>query len=155
MLKQVFSDKNIIIKQGEISRIPFEDNYFDCVFITEVLEHLTYDDLYSGLQEIRRVLKPYGKFVITVPYKEQLQKIICPDCSAIFVPSQHMRSFDENSMILLLSQAGFRIKFCKLMPKIPLTGNLFKDLVKKILAKLNKVAMQFMYGSIFVTIAEK
>lgn len=47
------------------SKIPFEDNYFDLVISTEVLEHVTDPDTF--LKEIYRVLKPSGKLLLTTP----------------------------------------------------------------------------------------
>ena len=45
--------------------LPFEDASFDGVLCTEVLEHL-FDPL-GALEEIRRVLRPGGRVVMTVP----------------------------------------------------------------------------------------
>lgn len=44
---------------------PFEDNYFDAVFAGEVIEHLFDPDHF--LDEVYRVLKPNGIFVLTTP----------------------------------------------------------------------------------------
>jgi SAM-dependent methyltransferase len=44
---------------------PFPDNEFDCVVSIDVLEHLVNDQ--PLLQEIRRVLRPGGRAVVTVP----------------------------------------------------------------------------------------
>jgi len=46
--------------------IPFEDNTFDSILCTEVLEHVfNIDEL---LSEFHRVLKPNGKAIITTPF---------------------------------------------------------------------------------------
>jgi SAM-dependent methyltransferase len=44
---------------------PAPDGYFDCVVSIDVLEHLRQDQPF--LRELRRVLKPGGKAVVTVP----------------------------------------------------------------------------------------
>ena len=44
---------------------PVPGMYFDCVVSIDVLEHLRHDQLF--LKELRRVLKPGGKAVVTVP----------------------------------------------------------------------------------------
>lgn len=46
--------------------IPFPDNSFDSVFCSEVFEHVF--NLEEVLTEIKRVLKPGGKMLITVPF---------------------------------------------------------------------------------------
>jgi SAM-dependent methyltransferase len=47
-------------------RIPFEDNYFDSVFTSEVFEHVF--NLDEVLLEIRRVMKPNGQILLTIPF---------------------------------------------------------------------------------------
>lgn len=47
-------------------KLPFENEYFDCVFSSEVFEHLFQPDLL--LKEINRVMKSGGKILITVPF---------------------------------------------------------------------------------------
>lgn len=49
----------------EAERFPFDDESFDVVFCTEVLEHLR--EPAGCLSEIRRVLKKNGKVVFSVP----------------------------------------------------------------------------------------
>ena len=53
------------IKQDISERFPFESEFFDLVFCSEVLEHLT--DPGACLSEIKRVLKKGGTAVLSVP----------------------------------------------------------------------------------------
>jgi len=46
-------------------KLPFEDNFFDAVLCSQVVEHL--DNVDILLEEIQRVLKPGGKLMISVP----------------------------------------------------------------------------------------
>ena len=46
-------------------RFPFEDGYFDFVFLTSVFTHMLPADMENYLSEISRVLKPRGKCLIT------------------------------------------------------------------------------------------
>jgi SAM-dependent methyltransferase len=46
--------------------IPVDDGHFDAVLMSEVLEHL--EDPVSSLAEARRVLKPGGRLVATMPF---------------------------------------------------------------------------------------
>jgi len=56
---------NIALNHASIYALPYPDNTFDAVILSEVLEHL--DDDVAGLKEAYRVLKPDGVAVITVP----------------------------------------------------------------------------------------
>ncbi len=50
---------------GDIERIPFPDNTFDALMCLGVMEYLSSDE--PALREMRRVLKPGGRAVITTP----------------------------------------------------------------------------------------
>jgi SAM-dependent methyltransferase len=50
---------------SEIERLPFPDGHFDVISAMDVLEHV--DDDLAALAEIRRVLKPGGLLLATVP----------------------------------------------------------------------------------------
>jgi len=84
--------------QGSIINLPFEDESFDLVTATEVLEHLTYEDFKRGILELQRVSKK--SIVISVPYNEDLASSLvrCPKCCCWFSPIYHVRSFNKNSM---------------------------------------------------------
>lgn len=55
----------MILNQANIYALPYPDNTFDAVILSEILEHI--DDDVAGLKEILRVLKPGGVVAITVP----------------------------------------------------------------------------------------
>jgi SAM-dependent methyltransferase len=51
---------------------PVPDAAYDTVLCSEVLEHVS--DPWSGLQEIRRVLRPGGVLLLTVPFLARLHE---------------------------------------------------------------------------------
>ncbi len=53
-----------------ITELPFPDRYFDAVFCISVIEHLGHDGVRSALAELRRVLRPGGRLLITTDYYE-------------------------------------------------------------------------------------
>jgi SAM-dependent methyltransferase len=54
-------------------RMPFENDTFDVVLSTEVLEHILNPDIY--LLEVKRVLRPGGIFFFTVPFLMSLHEV--------------------------------------------------------------------------------
>ena len=51
---------------GDAQTLPFQSNSFDCLLASEVLEHLANPQ--SFVDEARRVLRPGGLVVLTVPF---------------------------------------------------------------------------------------
>lgn len=99
---------------GSIDSIPVDSQSVDVVVCTEVFEHLAPHTLESGLSEIRRVLKPRGLLIGTVPYRENLSlnEVFCPDCKKTFHRWGHQQSFDEARIRSLLDK-HFKVKKAK------------------------------------------
>lgn len=104
----------IKVKLGSISNMPYDDEVFNGVFCIEVLEHLLDKELKKGIKELYRVLKYGGYTIVTVPYREKLERnlVMCPDCGAVFHSTQHLKSFDENSLNSLFTNAAFQVVHC-------------------------------------------
>ncbi len=95
---------------GSSQKIPFDDNEFDVVVMSEVLEHLTDDLIIATLPEVKRVLKEgTGRFMGTVPADENLaeSQCVCPHCGEIFHRWGHVQSFTRERLSKLLA-AQFR-----------------------------------------------
>ena len=58
------------VRKGSVCSMPFGDAQFDLVLATDIIEHV--DDDAKALAEIRRVLKPAGHAIVTVPAFESL-----------------------------------------------------------------------------------
>jgi len=99
-------------KIAHSNRIPFDNNFFDGLVMTEVLEHLSDDILIETLREVYRVLIPEGLFVGTVPYKEDLfsNQVFCPSCGIVFHHSGHCQIFDRERLYFLLTLNNFKIE---------------------------------------------
>ncbi len=61
------------VRQGSLLDLPFAQATFDCVVCLDVLEHLPLADQSPGLAEIRRVLKPGGVALFSLPNLAHLQ----------------------------------------------------------------------------------
>jgi len=52
------------VSQADAKMLPFPDAYFDRVLMFDVVEHLYPWELHQAMLEVRRVLKPDGRFII-------------------------------------------------------------------------------------------
>lgn len=57
-------DKQVFVQQGSANKLPYQNGQFDLVTAVETVYF--WPDLPNCLQEVRRVLKPGGQFVIMV-----------------------------------------------------------------------------------------
>lgn len=97
---------------GFSQNMPFQDSEFDAVIMSEVLEHLTDDVLQSTFGEVRRVLKPNGFFIGTVPANERLidNQVVCPHCGELFHRWGHVQSFSLSRLNEALSSNNFTVQ---------------------------------------------
>jgi 2-polyprenyl-3-methyl-5-hydroxy-6-metoxy-1,4-benzoquinol methylase len=84
---------------SRIEDMPYEDNFFDALVCTDVLEHLI--DLNLGVKNILSVLKPGGFAFIRTPNQEDLTPYLAPDFPYKF---SHFRTFDKPSLRLLFEK---------------------------------------------------
>ncbi len=63
--RHVLAEKRIALINASLHALPFPDDTFDKIILSEILEHLA-DDV-AGLREVARVLRPGGLIAITTP----------------------------------------------------------------------------------------
>lgn len=116
------------LKHGRITKALCENiaektslaaNSVDIMVITETLEHFVGFD--GVMKEIKRILKPKGKLIVSVPYDTLLSfwrplfAILCFYQGRIFGKKLyknrcgHVQSFSPNSLKNLLQRYGFRV----------------------------------------------
>ncbi len=66
-----FPAPNLEFKQGDATKIPLEDSSVDVVVSFETIEHLK--EYVRFVDEVKRVLKPNGVFVVSTPNEEEYQ----------------------------------------------------------------------------------
>jgi ubiquinone/menaquinone biosynthesis C-methylase UbiE len=115
------------VKKGTITNIPENDNSFNTVFCTEVIEHLTNEQIDKGLKEVNRVIRKKGFFILTTPFNENLElnSYVCPHCNKKFHKVGHLQSFNKKRIKDLLEKKGFDVISIKVyalgaMSKLPL-----------------------------------
>ena len=90
-------DKQVFITQGSAEKLPYEDKKFDLVTAVETVYF--WPNLPDCLQEVRRVLKPGGKFAILV-------EVVDSDSKWTSVV-EGMTAYSPEDLKKLLDDAGF------------------------------------------------
>ena len=101
---------------GYIEKNPYPDAFFDVVFCSEVLEHLSDEQIKLGLFEIQRVLKDGGLLIGTVPHNENLliNQVVCPCCGKVFHRWGHLQSFQRCNLSQIFDRV-FDVKSIKIV----------------------------------------
>ncbi|HET8947103.1 MAG TPA: class I SAM-dependent methyltransferase [Candidatus Polarisedimenticolia bacterium] len=96
------------VVSGDAARLPFRDGAFDLTLSTQVIEHLTDDELAGLARELERTSRRY--VLLTTTYRENLEGacVRCPACGKVFNAYGHLRSFDERSLAAVLPGARVR-----------------------------------------------
>ena len=90
-------DKKVFVTQGSAEKLPYEDGKFDLVTAVETVYF--WPNLSGCLQEVRRVLKPGGKFAILV-------EVVDSDSKWTNVV-EGMTAYSPEQLQQLLDEAGF------------------------------------------------
>lgn len=91
-------------------KIPFQDNFFDFVIASDVLEHVY--DTENAFIELSRVLKKNGRILISVPYNGLLKRVLISAFffEKVFTPySPHIRHYTKNSLSKALTSVDLKI----------------------------------------------
>ena len=93
--------------RASVYQLPFPDASFDCVIISEVLEHLGEDE--AALHEISRVLKQGGVLAASVPRRGP--ETVCWALSKSYRtwPGGHIRIYRRRELRAKLEKQGYRI----------------------------------------------
>jgi SAM-dependent methyltransferase len=91
---------------GSVFEYPFPKSY-DVIVMSEVIEHL--EDFMSILKKACSILKPGGRLIIAVPYKERINTCKCPYCLKEFNAYGHIHSFDEWSFNIMANELDCHI----------------------------------------------
>jgi SAM-dependent methyltransferase len=89
------------VEQAAVEAIPFEDASFDLVTCLDVIEHT--DDDVAALRELRRVARPGGRLVVSVPAHPRLW-------SQHDVMNGHRRRYVRRTLRAAAEAAGWQIE---------------------------------------------
>ncbi len=85
--------------------LPFEDNAFDLVWASEVIEHVA--DTARWLSEVRRALAPRGRLLVTTPSHGRLRVVLGGVESFSDPLGDHLHLYTKGSLRALLGEFGF------------------------------------------------
>jgi 2-polyprenyl-3-methyl-5-hydroxy-6-metoxy-1,4-benzoquinol methylase len=106
-----------------IDGIPYDDNYFDMVFASEVIEHIA--DTEEFMNELKRVLKPGGRIVLSTPNSSFWVYRVYALIGKTLTDVQHLghlRFFSKKSLLSCFHNSrykSFRIKSRKIFIVFP------------------------------------
>ena len=105
--KKKVCSKNVTFKLEDAQKTSFKNNYFDYVIGSSVFHHLNVD---LAIKEIKRILKPGGKFIFTEPNMLNPQIAIernIPFMRKLFNNSPNETAFIRWNLKKKLIKAGF------------------------------------------------
>lgn len=144
----------IYLIQGDINKMPFENNFFDKVVMSEVAEHLPDDS--KGLKEVYRCTKKGGILLLTVPNQNYpflwdptnwvLERFLDTHIKGGFwagIWNQHIRLYTKEQVAEVIRKAGFKIEILEVQTRwcLPFSHYLI-NLGARLLAS-NKLSEQF------------
>lgn len=98
---------------GDARSYDFGGETFDCVVVSEVIEHFSYADGMDILRKTRRLLKPGGQIIVTTPnyhshwpFVEFLVNRLTP----VSYEHQHINKLHRAKMASMLRDAGYTVE---------------------------------------------
>jgi SAM-dependent methyltransferase len=98
---QVAQERGLAVIRGDATKLPLDTDSMDLIVAFDVLEHIE-DDL-SAVEEVRRVLKASGTFLIAVPADPALW-------SAHDTAVGHVRRYTRSGLVDVLTRGGFEVE---------------------------------------------
>jgi 2-polyprenyl-3-methyl-5-hydroxy-6-metoxy-1,4-benzoquinol methylase len=119
------------VRQGSLLALPFPDGAFDCVVCLDVLEHLRHEDQARALGEIRRVLKPGGQLLLSLPNLAHLQSRIHFLFTGRLIrtasETKHPGDRPAGEYVRMLGDAGFAVTERRgVFPTVPVLTHLIR-----------------------------
>lgn len=114
-LKTESWDTDAIDIVSDITEIPVDNETFDCVLCSEVLEHVPHPE--SAIRELVRVIRPGGALIITAPFNSLTH----------FAPYHFCTGFNKWWYEMIMNENGMHID------EITANGNYFTYMKQEIL----------------------
>ena len=69
------------VRQADVKALPFEDGFFDVVFMMDVVEHLYPHELAAAFDELSRTMKPGGMLIMHTSPNKIFEAVVYPNWS--------------------------------------------------------------------------
>lgn len=96
------------ILQNDLAGAAFPEGHFDAVVTHHVIEHV--DEPVGLIREVRRILKPGGRFVVGTPDFSCAAARRFGDRFRLLHDATHVSLFTEDSLLRLLRDEGFTVE---------------------------------------------
>ncbi len=120
-LKKRFKGK---FKLESLYEMKYKSEFFDAIFLLEVLEHVPPSKTFGLLADIKRMLKKSGYLILSVPMNEGLEEMIDN-------PNGHVRMYTHDLIKAELEIAGYDVLNSKMLYAFN-TDYALKKLISKI-----------------------
>jgi ubiquinone/menaquinone biosynthesis C-methylase UbiE len=113
---EVCRQYNLPVERGDVMRMNFPDESFDCCLFLEVVEHLEQPQF--ALAEIRRVLCSGGRLILIFPndFMFKVARLLCFKFKEAFAESGHVKQWTPKSMRIFLQNNGFSVISTEYLP---------------------------------------
>ncbi len=125
-----YANREVKVHVGRLENLKFRGGYFDVVFSSNLLEHLTVEEITRALKEVRKILKENGLFIILVPNFRYSYRNYFDDYT-------HKTILTDRSLKDMLVGCGFKIQqiFPRFLPfsvesKLPISHLMLRIYLK-------------------------
>lgn len=135
--------------------LPLADGIFDCVLLSEVIEHL--ENPQVTVQEAARMLRPGGRLLVTTPnyrsFWPLMERLVdLMNMAPKMAGEQHISRFQPASLRRLLTDSGFDIEYFGTIYNLsPFLSLVFPEWAKRQLAR--ELNSRSTLGMILVAVA--
>jgi len=141
-----YSQQNLIFRQMNVLKTGFKDNSFDSIVSIETFEHLQPEEAEQFINEIKRILKPSGKLILSTPNQ--------PIHSQFAKVDDHFNELDVDELNELFAPNFITCEFYYQRKNVIKEMNLFYSIIKSDKFNLRSLVPSFIRRTINKLIAK-
>lgn len=94
-INHIMNSTNHLAVVADAYNLPFENESFDCIIASEIIEHVSDPTLF--LESLLKALKKDGLLIVSTPYNEKINYYLCVHCNKVTPQYAHLNSFNEHN----------------------------------------------------------